>query len=103
MSVRAYRVDKPATLSKDCSFNVWHHTELVEFLSSDDAWTSESSGEMRALEVSIEKLEEAIKGLKDDTIETDSKEQKEDLIESLMKDLKWAKKHKQFYVMYECF
>lgn len=103
MSVRAYRVNKPATLAKDSTLNVWRHTELVDFLSGDGAWTSESSGELRAFEVNLDRLEEAVIGLKDGSIEIEGEGEAEGLIESLEKDIKWAKKNKQEYIHYECF
>ena len=88
MSVRAHRVKK---IEYDrCSFNLWHHQELSDFLGVYEQLNEDACG---LVEVSVEKLKEAVETL---SLDTDTKKLLED-------DIAFAEKNGNDYVMYYCF
>lgn len=84
MSVRAYRVIK-IERAKNSTFNLWHDTELCEFLGVD------VSGGM--WEAEVVRLEEAVKELKLD----------EEIAKKITEDIMWAKNRGDDFILYECF
>ena len=61
MSVRAYREIKPPVLANDCSFNLWHETDVLEAL-LDLSETSHGGSDYQIdyLEVNADELEELL-------------------------------------------
>jgi hypothetical protein len=100
MSVRAYRVIKQK-IARNESFNVWHDEEFMNWLETQDdvsiRQTEGGSGE-GTIEVSVEILEKSIlpkNVLKLKLID--------DTVEAIKADIAFAKKHKDEYVLYECY
>jgi hypothetical protein len=102
MSVRAYRVNK-IDMAEGCTFNLWHNQGLMDFFISYGIYNSLNSDGCGMTELPVEVLESAIEGIKSETIETESKEEAEDLIKSLQADIDWAKANNTEFVQYECF
>ena len=91
MSVRAYRINKIE--SEDvASFNIWHNTELMEFLVSNGMYNALNEDGNGTIEVSVELLQTAIADL---TLDDYTKE-------AILKDIAWAKEQKAEYIMYSC-
>lgn len=96
MSVRAYRVNKIETEDSP-TFNVWHDTDLYDFLLKDGIeYLNQDGGGY--IEVSVERLRKAIVEMKDGKLEGS-----EDTIKALEKDADWAEKDSVDYIMYSCF
>ena len=88
MSVRAHRVKK---LEYDkCSFNLWHHQELAEFLDIYEQLDDDGCG---LATVGIEKIKEAI-----ETLQLEPQ-----VVESLKEDIAYAEKNGDDSVMYYFF
>lgn len=109
MSVRAYRINKIEHEDSD-TFNVWHDSELCSFLQSRSSWESNTQDSLSMLEVPVEALEEAIEAINNGDFDDDYKDESGDikevramLVKQLQKDIRWAKKHKEEYLMYYCF
>ena len=94
MSVRAYRQIKQK-LSKNPSFNLWNDKELINFLSDNEGYfeyiNSDNGGRV---EVSTEALKKALKELDD----LDDYQR-----QAIKKDINWANKNNEDYIIYECY
>ncbi len=100
MSVRAYRLIKKE-VAEDSSFNLWHDDELIDFLKSQpdvngiESYTERLDDGGGEVVVSIYALQKAVKGFK---------WEKDDYrLKSIKKDIEFAVKLKDDYVVYECF
>lgn len=91
MSVRAYRINKIES-EQNASFNLWHDTELMEFLESNGMYNTLNDDGNGHIEVSVFSLEKAVETL---TLEDYTKE-------AILKDIAWAKEQKAEYIMYSC-
>lgn len=96
MSIRAYRVIKKE-IAKSPSFNLWHDDKLIDFFKDNSENYSEQLNESGGGEIEIEvsALEKALK-----EFEWDEEDYR---IDSIKADIAFAKKHKDDYVLYECF
>lgn len=95
MSIRAYRVIKKE-LADECSFNLWHDEDLLDFFQENDGYhdyrNDEGGGE---IEISTELLEKAVR---------DFKWEDEDYrLQAIKEDIKWAEENEKEWVIYECF
>ena len=108
MSVRAYRINK-IEREDTPTLNCWHNGSLLDFMIDGNGWRTDSEDGIGQFEVGVDKLEEAIIALTKGEFDADYKEltmpeqEKNALIKALKRDIAWAKKHKQDYVMYDCF
>jgi len=91
MSVRAYRVEKIERCPQE-TFNLWHDAELVLFLEEHGSLTTLDDDLAGLVDVSVELLEQAIKGL---TIA-------DDVREALQQDIDKAKAKGEDYIQYYC-
>lgn len=94
MSVRAYRINK-IEQEQNSSFNLWHDTELLEFFESKDIYDAREQDGGGYIEVSVEILKEAVKKWKKLKIDAG-------VVMMLKRDIAWAKKKKDDFVMYSC-
>ena len=63
MSVRAYKVIKPAETARQCTFNLWHNQELVQDIiwRNIDCWYATNSGdEICELELEVRQIKKII-------------------------------------------
>lgn len=90
MSVRAYRVNE-IKREENPTFNMWHDSNLRDFLEVNDCLENYNDGGM--VEVSVELLKEAIKEVKLD----------KEIIRAIQKDIKWAEKKGEDYILYDCY
>lgn len=113
MSVRAYRINKIDRANKS-TLNCWGDGQLLDFLleAGEDgvgAWRTDGEDGIRQFEVSVDRLKEAIKAIKRGEFDSDYKddtsieETKKYLISSLQRDINWAKKKKEDYILYDCY
>ena len=91
MSVRAYRINKIES-EQNASFNLWHDTELMEFLESNGMYNTLNDDGNGTIEIPVHVLEKAVETL---TLEDYTKE-------AILKDIAWAKEQKAEYIMYSC-
>jgi hypothetical protein len=93
MSVRAYRIKK-IDFVQNSSFNLWHDTELLEYLEENGGVAADfRNADGGVLEIYIEVLEDAIKELKLEP----------HIVESIKADIKSVKKAGDYTIQYYCF
>lgn len=109
MSVRAYRINK-VELEVNPTLNCWHDSQLLDFLLDGDVWQTHNEDGTRQFEVDVRVLKQAIEAIEEGSFDSDYEEYKtpiievrKDIIKALKRDIAWAKKHKQDYVMYDCY
>lgn len=112
MSVRAYKVVKPAELADDSSFNLWHDEEVMDYLNEVsgyvDIWQKidEGGGYIELFYEQVDKaLKQAEKDYKQMAKTKDSKEKMErqkEILETLEGILADFKKGED-YITYECY
>lgn len=107
MSVRAYRLISKK-VAEQSSFNLWHDDELIDFLKEQRVETpthiiegfesiaqSSEGFDGGSVCVSVRALEKAIKSY--------PFEANDYRIEAIKADIAHAKKHREEYVVYECY
>jgi hypothetical protein len=90
MSVRAYRINE-IKREKNSTFNMWNDINLRDFLEANDCLDKYDDGGQ--VEVSVELLKEAIRELELD----------KEIIKAIKKDIKWAEKKGEDYILYDCY
>jgi hypothetical protein len=94
MSIRAYRVIKKELA--DSSFNLWHDTDIVDFLEKDDSiMDGRTPLGIGLMDVPVVRLKELLS-----TYRWEAPDPRKDAI---MADVAWADTNKKEYVEYECF
>jgi len=96
MSARAYRINNIEYDIKREVFNLWHDEKLIEYLSSGGYLETLNIDGCGIIEIPVCELNEIIKNAKKLKL---SKER----IDVIKDDIKWAKKNKKEYIMYDCF
>jgi len=97
MSVRAHRIIEIKTEDDYSSFNLWHDRKLVDFLDGEaNLFSSLSTDGTGVTEVSVETLEKVVNQAGKLGIDADT-------MESLKKDIAWAKSQDMEYVQYYCY
>lgn len=97
MSVRAYRIIKIERADEN-SFNLWHDTEIMDFLEDFDKQNYSDSLNMDGggqIEFSVKALKALLKQKK---IEIEDYQRR-----AIQSDIDFAKAHKDDYVLYDCF
>lgn len=89
MSVRAYRINE-IKREKDATFNMWNDIALRDLLEVNGCLDKYDDGGQ--IEVSINILKEALE-LKLD----------KEIIKAIKKDIKWAERKGEDYILYDCF
>lgn len=95
MSIRAYRIEVPAKLAEECSFNLWKDDAIMSYLEDQDSFADrrgdEGTGEIEVGVVALEDLLES-------KVEMDA-----EALKAIRLDIEWAKENKTDYITYECF
>ena len=95
MSVRAYRVEKIKRANYS-TFNLWHEEDeaLRDLIESEDGFFNYLNMDGCGMaDVKVTTLEKALATLK----------LSDYVIDMIKGDIKWAKKHGEEYITYECF
>lgn len=91
MSVRAYRINE-INYEKPDSFNLWHHTKLMEILEDHGLLLQLNEDLNGILSIPLDLLEKIVKEHPDIADQT-----------NLLKDIEWAKAHDEYDITYYCF
>ena len=97
MSVRARRIIEIKTEESYESFNLWADKKFMDFLDEESGFFSQLTNDGTGVaEAPVEALEKAVEQAS--KLELDS-----DTVESLKKDIAWAKAHNEEFVQYYCY
>src|SRR3990167_4393048 len=107
MGLRAYRINKIVRENMP-TINCYHDGQLLDFLTKDGT-TSYGEDSLTGFEVDVERMEEAIELIGKGEFDADYKdysdinEVRSELVKSLKRDIKWAKKRGDNYIQYDCY
>lgn len=95
MSVRAYRVNKKE-VAENCSFNCWHDTDILDFLTAEEFYDSRNYDGLGQIEVPFSSLEKLLAKYRWEADE----DYRRDAIQA---DIAWARANDRGTVEYDCF
>lgn len=95
MSIRAYRINKKE-LAKDCSFNCWHDSDILDFLLENEFYDGRNCDGAGSIEVPVPTLEKLLTMYPWEA----NGDYRQAAIQS---DIAWARENHRETIEYDCF